>query len=379
MSQLPLRQGILARLSIAASRRFRASAQFAASERLPVHAMKASFAYDLGYSRNEPCICGSGARFKHCCGQAGGFGSTPPTWPAGKSLLQLLLEADEFGLIKGEEPKARSLKNLMRIANAVQPGGGTILAGPGSAPHIGKAVKLMDCLYRPSDIGMGALHVGAVMFRDIFVRVDIPISFGRLTLDAFEMSDLTPVQQRWLVNAPEEFRRFLDQFLDLADFAYGWTDLQRDAAVDAGVKTYATLTHMQLEPAAATVTAQCDLRGAVQSSLLAAELVLKAAILSGGVPEADLRNNFGHNTMAMSDHLERSGQAVDFSRINDVLRRLPRFVENRYAASQPSRTEVGHILMGAQYVASEIIRCLSGRNVRKDASMTEPRVYPAIP
>jgi hypothetical protein len=214
------------------------------------------------------------------------------------------------------------------------------------------------------------------MFRDIFVRVDIPISYGRPTLDALALSDLTPVQRRWLVHTPEEFRRFLDQTLDLADFAFGWTDLQRGATATAEVKAYTTLAHMQLESAAATVTAQCDLRGAVQSSLLATELVLKAAILSGGVPEADLRIKFGHDTEAMSDHLQRAGLAADFGRVNAVLRKLPRFVANRYAASQPSRTETGHILMGAQYVALEIIRCLSGRNIRADASVAEPRAYP---
>lgn len=339
--------------------------------------MNGTALHDLGYRRNEPCICGSGERFKRCCGQAGGSGQdVPQTWPSEKSLLQLLLEADNIGLIEGEEPKARSLKNVMRLASSVRPGGGTILAGRGSAPHITKASELMGRLYRPSDIGMGSLHVGAIMFRDIFARVDIPISYGSPTVDALERSDLTAVQRRWLVHTPDEFRRFLDQFLDLVDFAFGWDDLQGDAGVVPEVKTYATLAHMQLESAAATVTAQCDLRGAVQSSLLATELILKAALLCNGILEPGLKTDFGHNTQSMSDHLERNGMSADFCRINIVLKRLPRFVENRYAASQPSRTETGHILMGAQYVASEMIRCITGRNVRADASVTEPRVYP---
>jgi hypothetical protein len=129
--------------------------------------------------------------------------------------------------------------------------------------------------------------------------------------------------------------------LHLADFGFGWSDLQDDAGVLAEVNTYATLARMQLESAAATVTAQCDLRGAVQSSLLAAELILKAALFSSGVSEANVKSNFGHNTQTMSDHLQRNGLAADFSRINGVLKNLPRFVDNRYTASQPSRTETG--------------------------------------
>jgi hypothetical protein len=332
---------------------------------------------DLGFRRNEQCICRSGARFKHCCGRPGGIGpDDPPTWPAGKSLLKLLMEADQAGLEAGEEPKARSLKNILRLARAVRPGGGTILAGEGTEPHITKAAQLMGQLYRRSDIGMGALHVGAIMFRDIFARVDIPIVYRILNLDPLEQSDLTLVQKRWLVSSTEEFRRFLDQFFDLVDFAFGWDDLQQRPSVMQEVKAYLTLAHMQLESAAATVTAQCDLRGAVQSSLLSVELALKAAILSDGVPEDTLKSDFGHDTKKMLKHLERHRLLEEPNRVAGVLDCLPRFVSNRYAATQPSRSETGHILMGAQYVGSEVARALSGRNVRKENSVTALRAYP---
>jgi hypothetical protein len=133
---------------------------------------------------------------------------------------------------------------------------------------------------------------------------------------------------------------------------------------------------MHLEAAAATVTAQCDLRGAVQSSLLANELILKAAILFSGFKEAALKDTVGHDTSAMLDILRQHGLFIDFDRTANVLQRMPRFVKNRYSPVQPTRSETGHILMGVQFVASEIIRAISGRNVRAENPSDRPRAYP---
>jgi hypothetical protein len=165
---------------------------------------------NMGYSRNESCICGSALRFKHCCGRIGGpYDGRPATWPAEKSLLQLVLEADQTGLEAGEVPKERALKNIFRIAHAIKPSGGTILVGPSAPDYMKRASELIDRLYRPADIGMGALHVGAIMFRDIFARIDIPISYGKAEIDALEQTDLTPVQRQWLLSSSAEYMRFL--------------------------------------------------------------------------------------------------------------------------------------------------------------------------
>lgn len=332
---------------------------------------------DLGFRRNDPCPCGSGVRFKHCCGKPGGArADDPPTWPVDKSLLDLVLAADQAGLESGEEPRVRGLKNILRVANSVRPGGGTILAGEGVEPHITKAARLMEILYRRSDIGMGALHVGAIMFRDIFARIVIPIAYGALTLDPLRQCDLTPLQQRWLVKSPGEFARFLDQFFDLIDFSLGWDDLLKQDGVAPEVKSYLTSVHFQLEAAAATVTAQCDFRGAIQSCLLSVELALKAGLLATGVPEGVLKRDFGHDVRQMLVRLEQEKVLKPGNRVAAVLKNLPRFVENRYASVQPSRPEAGHILMGSQYIASEIVRALSGRDVRKHSSGGHVRVYP---
>lgn len=296
--------------------------------------------YGLGMKigRNETCICGSGLRFKHCCGALlkGQPGVDGPL-PEGATVLQLVLEADEDGLQNGEEPKGRAMKSVLRIAHRIRPQGGTILIGPEAPPFMRRVHDLIGSLYRPADIGMGSLHVGAIMFRDIFARIDIPIAWGSLSLDPLRQSDLTPAQQRWLCSRPMDYAIFYDQFLDLTDFAYGLDDLKNMQSIPEVTKTYLNLAHFQLEAAAATVTAQCDLRGAIQSSLLAAELSLKAAILTRGIPEEKLRRSFGHDYKKMIDYLRVQESSIDHKRVLRVVEKFPIFVTNRYSKDQPTR------------------------------------------
>ncbi|MGC1784850.1 MAG: hypothetical protein WA708_20210 [Acidobacteriaceae bacterium] len=291
------------------------------------------------------------------------------------TLLQMVLEADEDGLQAGEVPKGRALKNLLRVVNRIRPKAGTILTGPEAPWFVRNTNSLIGQLYRPSDIGMGSLHVGAIMFRDIFARIDIPIGWGKLSLDPLGQSDLNLVQKRWLRSRPEDFAAFCDQFLDLFDFAYGLTDLD-SMNLPQEAKNYANLSHFQLEAAAATVTGGCDLRGAIQSSLLGTELVLKAAILALGYPEKELKGSFGHDFAKMLNHLKLKSFLIDQAKILKIVQSFPQLVTNRYSKDQPTRLATGHILMGVQYIASEIMRQLSGRDVRRTSNIRSPRSYP---
>jgi hypothetical protein len=328
--------------------------------------------------RNEPCACGSGLRHKYCCGGA----RTEELIPAGygpddKTLLNIVLEEDEVGLKAGEAPKARSLKTLLRAVGRISPGGGNIIAGHGKPIFVERINKIIERLYRPADIGMGSLHVGAIMFRDIFARVDIPIGWGRFSLNPLECSDLTQTQKDWIRSRPEDYLLFCDQFLDLADFAYGLTDIVKTTLVCTEAQNLIQLSHTQLEAAAATVTGHCDLRGAIQCALLGAELVMKAGLACKGINEVDRKRKFRHNHYDMANYLTDLYPRLDRDRITRVAKSFPEFVPNRYSAFQPGRIETGHILMGAQYIASEVVRELSGRSVRVSAKVGEPRVYPA--
>ncbi len=258
------------------------------------------------------CRCGSGSRYKHCCGKMSDFSpNLLADWPENSRILELVLDADEEGFQAGEEPKTRAFKTVLRVVHRLWPDGGTILVGPEARPEVQEIHRLLDDLYRPSDIGVGSLHTGAIMFRDIFARVDIPVIYGRFAFDFIERSDLNKTQKKWLRSRSADRAMFLDQSMDLVDFAYGLEDLNQTRVTDDECRTLMNLTHFQLEAAAATVTGFCDLRGAIQSSLLGAELALKAGLAANGVNENDRRVRFGHDAIKMAQALSGCWQKLD--------------------------------------------------------------------
>ena len=122
-----------------------------------------------------------------------------------------------------------------------------------------------------------------------------------------------------------------------------------------------------------------SLRGAVQSAILSSELVLKAGAAIAGATEDELKDprRFGHNRVKALDKAAEALPGLDRDRIGRVVAAQPNYVENRYSDAQPSRVETGHLAMGAQYIAAEVIRQISSQNFR--SSLTRPmlRTYPA--
>jgi hypothetical protein len=55
---------------------------------------------------------------------------------------------------------------------------------------------------------------------------------------------------------------------------------------------------------------------------------------------------------------------------------MPRYVENRYSPSQPNRVETGHIVMGAQYIAGEMMRQVTDYSIRSARIPPDERFYP---
>ncbi len=55
---------------------------------------------------------------------------------------------------------------------------------------------------------------------------------------------------------------------------------------------------------------------------------------------------------------------------------MPAYVENRYSSTQPTRIETGHIVMGAQYIAGEVMRQVTGYSIRCTHTPPQERVYP---
>jgi hypothetical protein len=293
-----------------------------------------------------------------------------------RELMGLIVEADDAALADGIEPRGRP---IAVIANVMKRLGydGYILAGAGTPEIVEKIQALHRSLYRPSDLGVGGIHGGIFMFRDVFARINVPMMFGTVQVDPLKYTDLEPKQLAWLRTRPADFHAFIDQFIDIFDFAGGignFGDFKTPPKVALEIFWLAAF---QLQAAAAALSMAFDFRGAVQSSLIGAELALKGGLAALGYSEAD-RKRCGHDLETIAFKLSEARPQFDLERVKAVITRLPHYVENRYAAVQPGRIETGHIAMGAQYIAGEVIRHVTDFSIRNILGPTISRTYPSL-
>jgi hypothetical protein len=170
---------------------------------------------------------------------------------------------------------------------------------------------------------------------------------------------------------------YLDQFFDVADVQYGTQELRKPFATMELVVRFIGLSRLHLHSASAVLTGGYDHRGAAQAALLATELALKAGAAARGLSEHDVKDRFGHRNTDAADFVGKGQPSFDLARVKRVLATHPPFVINRYSATQPARREVGHLVMGAQYIVSEVVRLMSDRDFRSAAKPSLARRYPA--
>jgi len=323
-------------------------------------------------SRNRICPCGSRQKFKHCCGAA----SNESVRPTDDELEFLAIEADTEGLALGEGPGQRSFSNVLRILGKLGIDG-VVLTGERSPEIVKRVHRANNRLFRPIDMRIGGVHLGFFMFRDLFAKLSVPIVMGSPVVDFMTCLDLSDDQKMWLGSDAEAIARFKDQATDLFDFAFGYMEFGDTRSVPSRAKELIYRSHIQLEAAAATATSAYDYRGTLQSALIGAELALKAGLAVHGYSDEDLRRKIGHNLAKAATELGKLEPSFDADLVVRSTGNFPEFAQSRYTGAEPDRREMGHILMKAQYVASEVTRAFTDRNLRQTNSGSYPRSYPS--
>lgn len=251
-----------------------------------------------------------------------------------------------------------------------------IEGGNGKPFILDRIEKIYGLIYRKQDIAMGG-HIGVFMYRDIFARIGVLHVFGTVQLNPFDHVKLTPFQLRIIQTEPNEMAIFVDQFCDLADVQFGISALKVPFSGMELVKRFIDLSQLHMHGAAAILTGGYDFRGAVQNALLGTELALKAAVVAQGLNEDEIKKKFGHDLAKLISAVETAWPKFDAVRVRRVVGSQPDYVPNRYASTQPGRREVGHIVMGAQYILSEVVRQFSDTNFRSGLLPPSERQYPA--
>ncbi|QOG22255.1 MULTISPECIES: hypothetical protein [Bradyrhizobium] len=281
------------------------------------------------------------------------------------ALLSMVVKADEELFAAGEDIRQRQFRVpsvVMRQLGYVSFG----LFGDYTSPILKRIRAQFARLYSAHDLAVGG-HIGVFMFRDIFGRIGIPHGYGTVRIVPIDHVELTDVQKHILASDSAAFDAYHDQFADLFDLEYGVRELRAPYAQMELVERFLNLSRLHLHGAAAILTGGYDFRGAVQSGLLATELALKALAAATGLGENDIRDGYGHHIDRLINYLEPKWSTLDAARVRRVTEAQPRYVRNRYAKEQPKRVEVGHTVMGAQFVAGEVTRQLSDRDFRKGA------------
>lgn len=253
-----------------------------------------------------------------------------------------------------------------------------VLFGSGTPKILQRIRNAFSSIYRKQDIAMGG-HIGVFMYRDIFARIAVPMMTGEVSIKPFQFVELTPIQLRIIQSEPDQIQTYLDQFFDVADVQYGIDQLRSPFGKMELVVRFIGLSRLHLHSAAAVLTGGYDYRGAVQAALLATELALKAGAAARELSEQDIKDRFGHKNSDTADFLGVGWPSFDLARVTRVLEAQPLYVPNRYSAVQPNRRDVGHLVMGAQYIVSEVVRQISDVNFRSFMHPPRARLYPILP
>lgn len=264
--------------------------------------------------------------------------------------MRLVIEVDSELIQEGIEPFQRPLAACMRIAQRLQPGSSSILQ---SNPLFKAVNHIYRELYRPSDLHMPPMHVGAFMFRDVFFPLRIPVT-GINPVDF--LSDVPEIQKRWLFTEQQSGLAFFDQVIDLMDFVYGFDDLEKIGQLPDKTLEWWYLAKQQLEAAAATVLGSFNKYAVIQNCCISTELLLKGALMAKGIDEKTLANKkqgYGHNLENLVDKTAEQLPNFDRETVLFVVKQLPDYVESRYEAKNFSRLDLGHFLMNTQFISGE--------------------------
>ncbi|MEM6754980.1 MAG: hypothetical protein AAF630_18660 [Cyanobacteria bacterium P01_C01_bin.38] len=295
------------------------------------------------------------------------------------NLTKLVIEVDDELIQKGVEPYQRPIFTYRMIAQRLKPGSSSILQYD---PLFNAVNQIYGELYRPMDMQMPPVHMGAFLFRDIFFPLRIPLIFGSPAINPVDfLIDVPDIQKRWLFNDRQTGLTFFDQVIDLMDFVYGLDDLEKIGQLPDKTVEWWYLAKQQLEAAAATVLGSFNKYAVIQNCCISNELLLKGALVAKGVDEKTLKSQkqgYGHNLENLVDKTAQYLPNLNQETLLFVVKQFPDYVKSRYEAMNFSRLELGRFLMNTQFISGEILRQFSNRNFRAEFTATPDKNWNLI-
>lgn len=286
-------------------------------------------------------------------------------------LTRLVIEVDDELIKEGIEPFQRPLAAYIKISQRLQSG---CISTSQDNPLFNSINHIYSELYRPSDLHMPPMHVGAFMFRDVFFPLCIPVIYGSPVVNPIDfLTDASEMQKQWLFTDKQSGLAFFDQIIDLMDFVYGLDDIEKTGQLSDKTIEWWYLAKQQLEAASATLLGSFNKYAIVQNCCISVELLLKGALMAKGIDEntlASKKHGYGHNLENLVNKVAGHLPSFDQETVLLVVKQLPDYVKSRYEARDFSRLDLGRFLMNIQFISGEILRQFSERNFRQDFTAT---------
>jgi hypothetical protein len=229
-------------------------------------------------------------------------------------------------------------------------------------------------VYGAQALATGPIHVGAIMFRDIFYEVEVPMIVGRATIDVWDHVvglDVDRTSAFYTLD-PDEHRLNADQLTDIFDFGLGSV---QGAPLEARCAELVQLSQEQMETACKALHGSFSPRIAMQACAYSVELATKAALAGKGLEDKQLAD-FGHRTDKILTKVCELYPKADRRRLSKSATFMPNVVHERYQDTAPTRLRIGETLRHAQYILGEIMRVLSGYDMRSMMVHFEERCFP---
>lgn len=275
-------------------------------------------------------------------------------------LLNILDEEDRRLFIEGKQPSARQFQAIVSTCRRI---GHTFTIGMVEDQLTKRIQELSRRFFRPKDSGAPSLFTGLMVHLGLSFQINVPIIFGNPQINPFEHTDATNSQLRRLNRNAAELAACLTQICDVWDIGTQLSGMAEKLVLDGRAGEYFNLSAFHLMAAVVTVSQSFASRGAIQSSLISAELAIKCAHMRSGKTEDWLKSNVGHSLRNQLSELS-GAFGIDFEAVDSALTRLPPMVAERYGNHNVPIVEVKDCVLAAQGVLAAVARSIAGYGFR---------------
>ena len=271
-------------------------------------------------------------------------------------LLDILDQEDRRLFREGKSPSARQMQAVVATCHRI---GHQFIIGMIEDQLTNRIRELSKRFFRPRDGGAPSLFTGLTRHLGLIFQVNVPIIFGTVSVNPFEHTDATEWQLIRLNSNKAELDICFADVCDVWDIGTQLSQMADKSKLQGKEGDFFDLASFHLMAAVATLSRGFAAKGAVQSSLISAELAVKCSHLRSGKTEDWLKKNVGH---VLENHIGelKSILGADYDPVVEKVKQLPPMVADRYGNHSVTVDAVADCVLAAQSVLAAVARSVCG-------------------